>query len=144
VAGQQDAASLGTQLPQQVAHRAAGRDVEPVGRLVEHDVVRPVDERAAERHLHLLAPREAARAAVDEILHPQRRDQLFDPRFELRAGDAVQRPRIAQMLTRGEPRVEGADVGEHAETAPGCQRIALRIDAVDQDRTVRRPQHGAD
>lgn len=103
VARQQDAAALGAQPPQEVAHGAAGRHIEPVGGLVEHDIVRPVHQGAAERDLHLLAAGKALGPPVNEILHAQGRHQFVDALLELVAGNAMQRAEVAQMLARRQP-----------------------------------------
>src|SRR5581483_11576459 len=51
------------QLAELLPHEVAGLRVEPGGRLVEHEELRPVDERASDRQ----APLEAARQRVDAV-----------------------------------------------------------------------------
>ena len=57
---------------QHLAQIADRHHVEPVGRLVEHDIAGVVHQRARQRHLDALALRESLGAAFDEAFHAER------------------------------------------------------------------------
>ena len=122
---------LRAQVAQQVAQRANAHDVETVGGLVEQDRLRVMDERARDRDLHPLALRKALRAAVGDGGDPERPDELVDPRLERVLGQALQRAVVADVLARGEARIEAARVRQHADAAAHGVALADDVVAVD-------------
>ena len=109
---------------QQLAQRADAHDVEPVGGLVEQDRLRVVDQRARDRDLHPLALREALRAAIGDVARGRARASSSSMRASSASPrEALQRAVVADVLARGEARVEAARVGQHAD-AP-AHRVAL-------------------
>ena len=122
---------LAPQVAQEGAQRANAHDVETVGGLVQQDRLRVVDERARNGDLHPLALRKALGAAVGDVGDAERPDELVDPRFERAGGQALQCAVVADVLPRGEARVEAARIRQDADAA--ANGIALVDDVVAVD-----------
>ena len=136
VAREDDAASVVLEPPHLLADAARAHDVESVGRLVEDDVLRRVHQRAGDGHLAALAVAEAGGAAVLDPAHVERDDQLVDPLLERVALQPLQLAEVANVLARGETRVDGAGVGEHAEPGARGADIGARGGTVDHNVTA--------
>ena len=126
-------ALLVAQPPQRLAQRARGQHVEAIGRLVEHEVRRVVNDRARQRRLHALALREAFGAAVEQRLHLQHLGQQFRARGRGIGRHAVQAAVIDDVLARRQARVQATCVGEHTHARQSLLRRARNVDAIDRD-----------
>ena len=109
-----------------VAHGARAHHVEAVRGLVEQDVLGVVHERTRQRHLGPLAVREAGGAAVRDVLHVEQREDLVDALGESRAAQALQLAVVADVLARGQPRIQAVDVRQHADAGLRAQGIPRR------------------
>ena len=96
-----------------------GHLVEAGERLVEQDDARPRDQRALEADPLPHAAREAADGIAGAIAQPRPVERLGDARLGI--GDAVQRGEEAQVLGRGQLRVEPGIVAQPAD-APAHRR----------------------
>jgi len=83
VRAEQQALALCAQLAQEIPQRTGAHDVEAVGRLVEQDRLRIVNERASDRDLHSFALRKSLRAPVGDGRDAERADQLADARIAI-------------------------------------------------------------
>ncbi len=116
---------------QNLAQVANRHDIETVGRLIQHEVRRIVDERARHRDLDALSLREPLGAAIHEAFHAERAAQLRGARLHELFGQAVQRAEILDVLAGREIAVEPGCMRQNAETAARGGSLAADVDAVD-------------
>ena len=97
--------------------------------------VRPMHQRARQRHLQTLALRIALRASSGDRTEPEALDQLVRwLRSSSGAVQAVQLAVVANVLAAGEMRIQAARVRQHAERSAYLQRLRRAIVAVDDAR----------
>jgi hypothetical protein len=77
---------------------------------------------------------------VDEIAHVQRLREFVDAIAQRLPGHAVQGPVIADVLPRGQSRVEAAAVGHHAERPLDGHGVPRGIHPVNPDFALVRGQ----
>ena len=131
VAGEQHAAARLAQLEDQFAQRPGGHHVEPVARLVEQHVLRLVYQRAGERHLGALPLGEALAAAVGEIGDLQKIDNVGHALLGRALVQAAEAGVIADVLARGQMRIQSGAVRQSADAPPRGERLRRDVDAVD-------------
>jgi hypothetical protein len=137
------AARRRAQPAQALAQGAGGEHVEAVGGFVENDVGRVVDQGPRQRRLHPLALAEAFRAPVEQGAHVEHAGELSGAGFGGIACHALQGPVVDDVLASGEPGVEAARIGKHADAGQHLARPRHHVDAVDlQGARVRRDQPG--
>ncbi len=129
------------QRSEQAAQGAHRHDIQPVGGLVQHQVARPVHERAGERGLDALPLREALGAAVGEFLHLQEPHELGGALARRGALQAVQRAEVQDVLARRQVRIDAGAVRQHPEAPGGLQGRAHRAVPVDERIPRIGPQH---
>ncbi len=112
-----------------VAQRAHAHDVEAVGRLVEQDRRRIVHERARDRDLHALALRESLRAPIGERARARASRSARRRAHSSAAPDkTVQRAVVADVLARGQARVQPARVRQHADALAHREAVAQDVE----------------
>ena len=124
---------LVAQPAQRLAQRTRGQHVEAIGRLVEDQVRRVVNDRARQRRLHALALREAFGAAVEQRLHLEHVGQQFGARRGGIGRHAVQAAVVDDVLARRQPRVQATRIGQHAHARQRALRRLRDVDAIDDD-----------
>ena len=139
VRAEQQALAGAAQVPELLAQRAHAHDVEAVGGLVEQDrVAGRARARARSRPSSARPARSPARAGRRCRLSPSVVDQLVDARSSAAPDEAVQRAVVADVLARGQPRVEAARVGQHADALAHRVAVAHDVEAVDRRACRRR------
>ena len=117
-------------------YRPARDDIEPVGRLVEDQIVRLVDQGPAEGDLELLAARIAARATIGKAGHVELVDEGIDSVFQIVSGEALEFTVEADMFAPGKAGIKTTDVGQDPEPLLHRKTILRDIDGVHANRTL--------
>jgi hypothetical protein len=120
-------------LEERLQEVAPGERVERRDRLVEHEQLRPLREREAERHLRLLAAGERAGLAVERQAEPREplaREPVVPARVELRAH--------AQQVADREAAVQRMVLRDEADAREQVGVVALRRAAEHLDAARRR------
>jgi hypothetical protein len=141
VRGHHDAAALGTQGGQRVAHGARAHHVQAARGLVQQQMARAVQQRAREGHLDALALRKALAAAFQDVVHREHLGDCVDALAQSAFFHAVQLTEIREVFARGQAFVQPELVGQEADVGAHGERIALRVDAIDGDGAVVAFQH---
>lgn len=89
-------------IPQPAAQGAHRWDVETVGRFIEQNIPRSMDDRAAECHFHPLALRESRGSAVGESTQAQQRQRAGHPLVEVRGRQTMELSEVPDVLAGGE------------------------------------------
>ena len=136
---EEQALALRAQRAQLVAQRPHAHDVEAVRRFVEQDRVGVVHERARDRRPSSSRPAKTPRCADRRsAARPSVANSASMRCSSARAGKAVQRAVIADVLARGQARVEAARIRQHADAAAHRVAVGDDVETVDA-RACRRP-----
>jgi hypothetical protein len=121
VAGHKDRHALLTgQARQQVAYLHHAGGVQAVGRLVQHEQLRPVEQGPGQAQTLQVAGRKRAGAAAGVGRDAQ---LLDDARGGLGSGHALEPPGDLQVLTHGEIGIGGRRLHQVAHTVPGAGAV---------------------
>src|SRR5215218_5768227 len=135
VRGEEDGASLGLDLLDDVEKLLLHQRVEPAGRLVEHQQRRPVEHGLHEPDLLLVPPREPAHRTVQ--LGPEPLGELMRV---AQVSDAAQPAEVLEKPLSRHLVLQGELSGQVADPGPYLHTLFPDIQAEDLATPTRRPQ----
>jgi len=130
------------QFAQQLAQTADREHVKPVGRFIEYDVPRRVNQSARQPHLDALAVREFASAARRAVLELEARKQFVQAPLQCGALESLQASEVAHVLARGQLAVDAGNGRQHAQSRACAEGIDRRVAPIDQRPPVIGAKHG--
>ena len=96
-------------------------------------MLRIVDQGTGKRDFHALAGAETLGPAVEQRCHVKQLRQHRQPIIQGGPSDAAQIAVIGNVLAGGEPCVQAARVGQHAQLSADAARIAADIESADRN-----------
>ena len=112
----------------------------PPGRLVQQNILRLMHQGTGNSRLDSLPLRKAFGAAVGDVLHVQEFNQCLDIAFQRFAGLIMQAAIVANVLPRGETRVQAMTIGQRADPPLHLESSRHRIVAIHAGRAEIGPQ----
>ena len=138
VRGQQDRLPLGVQHPQDVPEVGPGLRVEPCGRLVQEEHVRPVHQGPRDQQPLGLPAGQVGGHRLAPVREAEYLEQLLGPALGLAQAQAEEPATELQVLGHGQLHVERVVLGHHADPALHADRVGDHVHARHPCLTARR------